>query len=124
MFRTCLQRIDTCYRGQPGPLAVTMAPWLVEKRLKNRLTLIPRIELWVCLTVVGYFCFALVLSQPSLYVFEMSCTVTLVGRLRLSRYQRYQLFPLKSEVLYNGRFRVLKDELYQKVFGNTLKNKA
>lgn len=124
LFRTCLQRIDTCYRGQPGPLAVTMAPWLVEKRLKNRLTLIPRTELWVCLTVDGYFCFALVLSQPSLYVFEMSSPVTLVGSLRLSRHQRYQLFPLKSEVLYNSRFRVLKDEVRQNVFGNTLRNKA
>lgn len=120
LFRTCLQRIDTCYRGQPGPLAVTMAPWLVE----NRLTLIPRTELWVCFTVDGYFGFALVLSQPSLYVFEMSCTVTLIGRLRLSRHQRYQLFPLKRSVLYNSRFRVLKDELYQIFFGNTLRNKA
>lgn len=83
LFRTCLQRIDTCYRGQPGPLAVTMAPRLVEKRLKNRLTLVPRTKIWVCLTVDGYFAFALVLSQPSLYVFEMSCTVTLIGRLRL-----------------------------------------
>lgn len=60
MFRTCLWRIDTCYRGRLGPLAVTIAPELKSDCKTARPP--SHTELSSRLTDGGYFRFALVLS--------------------------------------------------------------